>query len=221
MEAYGMQRYQVLGGPEWAAGTVRFDVMAKAAVVPSRQQMLQMVQHLLNERFSLRAHRETRELPVYVLNLARDDGRPGKQLTRTMVDCAVIRADRARKEGGDAGYLLIPPKGERPACGEIQTARPGGPNGLTLTYRAEGRTMTELSSWLSQYVGRTVLDRTGLMGEFDVEVSFHPGGERAGAPVEAVSIFTAIQEQLGLKLDSSKGPVDVMIIDSAEMPTPD
>ena len=221
IEAYGVQRYQVLGGPEWAAGTVRFDVIAKAAFVPSRPQMLQMVQRLLNERFSLRAHKETREMPVYVLSIVREDGRVGKQLNRTTVDCAAIRADRARKSG-EAGSLSSPPaKGERPVCGEIQVARPGGPNGLTLTYRAEGRTMTELSSWLSQYVGRTVLDRTGLAGEFDIEVAFQPGAERAGAPVEAVSIFTAVEEQLGLKLGSSKGPVDVIVIDSVEMPTPD
>ena len=75
IEAYGVQRYQVLGGPEWAAGTVRFDVIAKAAFVPSRPQMLQMVQRLLNERFSLRAHKEIREMPVYVLSIAREDQR--------------------------------------------------------------------------------------------------------------------------------------------------
>jgi hypothetical protein len=80
-EAYAVQRYQVADAPQWAARSVRFDVMAKAPFVPTRQQMLQMVQRLLSERFALRTRRETRELPAYTLRTARDDQCIGKQLT--------------------------------------------------------------------------------------------------------------------------------------------
>ena len=78
-----------------------------------------------------------------------------------------------------------------------------------------------MAAWLSQYAGRTVIDRTGLSGNFDIDLAFQPGADRAGAPVEAVSLFTALEEQLGLKLESTKGPVDVILIENAEMPTPD
>ncbi len=94
VDAYGVQRYQVVGGPEWARGSVRFAVMAKAPFVPSRDQMRVMVQRLLAERFALRVHHETRELPVYALGLARDDGRLGKQIARSTVDCAAMKNSR-------------------------------------------------------------------------------------------------------------------------------
>ncbi len=66
-----------------------------------------------------------------------------------------------------------------------------------------------------------MLDRTGLTGDLDIDLSFHPQAAYAGAPVESVSYFTAVEEQLGLKLDSTKGPVEVIVIDSADMPTAD
>jgi uncharacterized protein (TIGR03435 family) len=208
VDAYGVQRYQVVGGPEWARGSVRFAVMAKAPFAPSRDEMRVMLRRMLSERFALRVHRDTRELPVYELRLARDDGRLGKQITRTTVDCAALKNDPR-------------PPGARPACGELSSADPRGSAGLKILYQGSGVTIGDLSAYLSQYAGRTVLDRTGLSGAFDIELSFHPRSGFAGAPVEAISYFTAVEEQLGLKLDSAKGPVEVIVIDAADMPTPD
>lgn len=138
--------------------------MAKAPSVPSREQMRVMIQQMLRERFALRTHRETREMPVYVLSMARADGRFGEKLTRTTVDCV---------------------------------------------------------RWLSPYLGRAVVDRTGLKGDFDVELAFSPGGN-TGTPVDdTVSVYAALQEQLGLRVDPGNAAVEVLVIDSAQMPTPD
>jgi uncharacterized protein (TIGR03435 family) len=217
-DAYGLQSYQIAGGPEWVAGAVRFDVMAKASSVPTREQMRLMVQHMLRERFALRTHKESREMPIYVLRTARADGRLGAKLTRTLVDCAALEADRNRK-----GEAASPPPlraGERPVCRSLQTARPGA-SGLTLHYQGSGIDSGEFAAWLSPYLGRTVIDRTGLSGDFDIDLAFSLGGN-PGAPVdETVSIFAALPEQLGLKVDADRGPVEVLVIDSAEMPTPD
>lgn len=195
-DAYGLQRYEIAGGPEWATGSVRFDVMAKAPSVPSREQMRVMIQQMLRERFALRTHKETREMPVYVLRMARADGRLGEKLTRTTVDCAVVE------------------------CRPSQIARPR-PGGVTLVYQNKGMDSVDFVRWLSPYLGRAVVDRTGLKGDFDIDLSFSPGGN-TGTPVDdTVSIYAALQEQLGLKVDPDNAAVEVLVIDSAEMPTPD
>lgn len=218
-DAYHLQRYEIVGGPEWITGSVRFDVNAKASFVPSAEQMRLMVQQLLAERFALRAHKERREMPIYVLHLARSDGRLGPQLSRTAVDCAAIEADRKRT-GASAPLALR--ADDRPLCGSFMRGKPGS-SGITLHYQASGVASSELASWLSPYVGRAVVDRTGLMGDFDLDLAFNPDrAVAAAASLDApVSIFTAIQEQLGLKLESTRGPVDVLVIDGAQLPTPD
>jgi uncharacterized protein (TIGR03435 family) len=193
-DGYGLQRFEIVGGPEWVTGSVRFDVMATAASVPSREEMRLMVQHMLAERFALRTHREKREMPVYILRLARDDGRLGAKLTRTTEDCTS-------------------------GCPAQTIARPG-PGGLTVIHKASGIDSGELASWLAPYVGRTVINRTGLSGDFDVDLTFDPIGLTA-QPSDAPPIFAALPEQLGLRLESGREPVDVLVIDSAKMPTPD
>ena len=110
-----------------------------------------------------------------------------------------------------------------PSCAGCGLAGGGGP---TLTYRGGNITMTALASALRPYVGREVVDRTGLTGEFDFDLQFSAppavGQTDTAIPVapldDAVSVFTALQEQLGLKLESTNGPVDVMVIDGAEKP---
>jgi uncharacterized protein (TIGR03435 family) len=107
--------------------------------------------------------------------------------------------------------------------------RVSGRGGSTLTYRAGNVTMSALANALRPYVGREVVDRTGLTGEFDFDLQFSPppttGSVHAGIPVapldEAASVFTALQEQIGLKLESTRGPVELMVIDSAERPAGD
>ena len=110
----------------------------------------------------------------------------------------------------------------RPVCNSFLMARPVSGK-ITLYYKTSGITSGELAAWLSPYVRRAVLNRTTLMGDFDLDLTFAPGdADVAAAPAEdVVSIFTALEEQLGLKLEPDRAPVEVLVIDSAQLPTPD
>ena len=227
--AYRLQEFQLVGAPDWVL-SARYDITAKAdrefpPPVPggeiSPAQL--MFQSLLEERFKLTVHRETRELPMYALVVARPDGRLGPQLTPSTLDCAAINAARR------SGTPPSPPKpGERPLCG-IRI----GFGQLTGT----GFPLTNLASSLVQFVQRSVVDRTGLSGHYDFDLKWTPDQlppRPAGMPADqrirvngveidpnGPSIFTAVQEQLGLKLDAQRGPVEVLVIDHIERPTPD
>jgi bla regulator protein BlaR1 len=224
--AYGIQSFQLVGGPDWI-GSERFDIVAKAESDPPPSPpggppgpILMMVRNLLVERFKLAVHNETRDLPIYALVMARADGRLGPQFRASQVDCAAVRA-AARGRGGPP---LAPPKpGERPPCGMF-----GGFGRIA----AGGVSIAQLAMSLSPRVNRVVLDRTGLTGLYEFELEFTPdqmpqGPPPPGAPPlppidpNGPSIFTALQEQLGLKLDAQRGPVEVLIIDGVEQPTPD
>ena len=220
--AYDLQEYQIASGPGWLA-TDRFDIVAKADGAgqgdpfqaekdggPSRGQL--MLRTLLAERFKLVVHTEARELPIYALMPARSDGRFGPQMQRSPRDCDAPNADKA----GDAS-----PPGAPPPCG--MRAFPG-------TILAGGATLAELAKALSTLAGRVVLDRTGLADRFAFTLRWTPdqippGFERKASAIglppidtDGTSIFTAVREQLGLKLESQKGPVDVLVIDRAEHP---
>ena len=204
--AYRVQSFEIVGGPPWLASD-RYDIVAKAAGNATPADMLPMVQAMMAERFSLKFHRESRELPIYALMLARGDGRLGPQLKPSAVDCS----------GALRGAPPPPPAAPspRPTCG-IRIS------GATLI--AGGTTLAQLASNLSNALGRTVVDRTSLTGGYDIDLSFTP--DQTMMPPDAPpinpggpSIFTAITEQLGLKLESTKGPVQVIVIDSAEKPT--
>jgi uncharacterized protein (TIGR03435 family) len=230
INAYGLQGTQLLGAPDWIASE-RFDIAAKAdgdlgppvsRDGPSRLQLL--MRSLLAERFKLSVHREKREMPIYELVLARRDGKLGPELRPSSIDCrAIIDARKAQ------GQKPEPPKaGERPQCG----ARVGFGE-----LAAGGQPLFELIALLSSTVQRNVVDRTGLSGNFDIYLRWTPDQlprRPAGTPADqpfrmngleidpnGPSIFAALQEQLGLKLESTRGPVDVLVIDHVERPSPD
>ena len=176
---------------------------AKAADNAPLTQMLGMVRTLLADRFKLVMHRETREMPVYHLVLARRDGRLGETLTPTT--CV-------------AGPPGAPANDTRNAEGRFSCGiNRFGAGQVLLT----GNTLDALANRLGSIpsVGRTVINRTGLDGRFDVELSFTPGLPEPGA--DAVSVFTAVEEQLGLRLEAARGPVEVLVIDSVDRPLPD
>jgi uncharacterized protein (TIGR03435 family) len=222
--AYQVEDFQIDGGPKWLDSD-HFDVVAKApdgvaigpAVPGSGPGPMQlMLQSLLADRFKLTLHRETRELPVYALVPARSDGKLGPRLTPSAVDCAATGGRR----GGPPP--AAPQPGARPSCG----LRIGPGN-----FSGGGVSMAQLTQVLAQRVGRVVVDKTGLAGGYDVDLDFTPDQMPPGPPPPGVqlpridpngpSIFTALQEQLGLKLESTKGPVDVLVIDHVEPPTED
>lgn len=171
--------------------TDRFDVDAKVDHLPTPEQIRAMVQTLLTERFRLRVHVETRDEPRYALMLARRDGRLGEK-----------------------AHVAAPPNGR--SCGVLI----GG------HWLVRGCTMAEFAHRLQRIAQRIIVDKTGLTERYDLDLEFQmdipagllPPGQTA---TEGVSLFTALQEQLGLKLESERGPVDVLVIDHVEKPTAD
>lgn len=223
--AYQLQDFQIVGGPNWI-NSDHFDIVAKAeegtpveAPNPNRtgpSQIQLMIRALLAERFQLVAHNETRELPIYALVLARSDGKLGPELRKSEVDCAAMFAARGR--AGMPPPPGPPQPGERMPCG----FRIGMGN-----MSVGGAPLSQLANAMGNFLGRTVLDKTGLTGNYDANLTWtpdqmpqRPAGAPEPPPVDpnGPSIFTAVQEQLGLKLDSQKGPVAVFVIDRAERP---
>jgi uncharacterized protein (TIGR03435 family) len=212
--AFGVPRYRVVDGPAWIASD-RFQVLAKAAGSPTRAEMQLMVQQLLADRFGLVAHRESRERPTYDLVMARSDRRLGPNLKPAPVDCTpYVNGDRPPSEGPTierAGRIV-------PRCGTVLAWGNGFQSPMLL-----GRTMPQLAEYLSGQTSRDVVDKTGLSGVFDLDLTF------ATEPVtpfitqlprgDAPALLTALPEQLGLKLVSAKGAVDVLVIDHIERPS--
>lgn len=221
VNAFSLQPFQVIGGPSWI-GSDRFDIEAKGEGNATRDQLMVMLQSLLEDRFRFKYHRETREMPVFHLVTAKG----GPKLP-------------APKEGGcvTPTHLDGPPPPPRPgqpgACGGVMIMLE--PSGARM--KGGKAPMSELVRILAIILGRPVIDQTGVTTLFDVQVDFAPDPATAGlpaipaaAPIEPggpvvtadpskPSIFAALQEQLGLKLESGKGPVEVLVIDGIERPT--
>jgi uncharacterized protein (TIGR03435 family) len=224
--AYGVQPFQVLGGPAWLASE-RYDINARAEGAPTPDQMNLMLRSLLADRFKLVVHTEQRDMPIYSLVKARDDGQLGPAMTPTTIDCAASGRGRgAPPPPAAAPRAGGPPPGPLAGC-RVMIA----PGRLELT----GQPVSQLASLLGNQVGRPVFDKTGITGGYDFVLSFLPDAGRGGPvgppppgapplpPIDpdAPSLFTALQEQLGLKLESGRGPVEVVVIDSVEPPTED
>jgi uncharacterized protein (TIGR03435 family) len=212
-EAYRVRTFQITGGPDWI-GSDRFDVVAKAAtpfaltigpdgVRQPPQTPFLMLRELLKDRFKLVVHTEAREGPIYELAMARDDSRRGPQLRPPETDCAKLDPAGPPPPGG--------------FCGGIRTG----------IGRLTGRTapMRQLASVLTGVVQRQVVDRTNLPGVFDFDLEFSPmplnadAADIAASVENAISLFTALQEQLGLKLQPQRGPIDYVVIDGVEPPS--
>lgn len=205
---YQVRDLQIVDAPDWI-GNERFDVVAKASAPLKSGSVPAEARQLLAERFQLRVHNETRELPIYALVVASSDGKLGPSIQTVAVDrCpeAMARADARARSGQPP---MMPAPGQRMACGL-------GYNSGVLT--GGSISLAPLAQRLSPIVGRVVVDRTNLPGKFDFDVKWAPD---PNADSTGPSIFTALQEQLGLKLESTRGPVDVLVIDRVERPAPD
>jgi uncharacterized protein (TIGR03435 family) len=192
--AYGVHIQQIMNGPAWLASE-KFDLSAKPedAGVPDATQLRTMVQKLLVDRFSLKFHKEKKELSAYTLNV----GKNGVKM--------------AKNESGGT----LPGFGGR------------GPGAIGV----RNSTMTEFASFLqARVLDRPVVDQTGLAGKFDFTLEWRPDTAQTAAqgpnapalPPEVASrpdIFTAFQEQIGLKLESMKTPVEVFVIDQVQKPS--
>jgi uncharacterized protein (TIGR03435 family) len=214
--AYGIPQDSIsfrIAGPTWLE-TDAFDVNANVTGTWTPDQMREMMRTLLADRFRLVARAEAREMPTYALVVANQG-----QLRRSAVDEAACQARRAAIQRREPVPPPVP--GAPPICGTGRII-PGMITGV-------GQPMASLASSLAQFVGRAVTDRTQLTGLWDFQLKWTPDQipqPPPGAPPLTVdpngpSIFTALQEQLGLKLESTRGPVDVVVIDRVERPTDD
>lgn len=242
---------QIIGGPGWMESD-RYDVQATAdcsgGAIP-RERLQLMVQSMLEERFQLKAHMETRELPIYNLLVAKDGPKIKPSEDQTPMPFLAAGPPRPCDSTSTAAAPPAPPPpppggrgfpfdpGSPPPRGSVRMM--SSPTGMTL--QATAMPIANMVGLLQQQLGRTIVDKTDLKGLFDFKLTYSPeglsdplfgrggplppsGGAPAGpSPVPAAadpvpSIFTAIQE-LGLRLESSKGPVEVLVIESVQKPT--
>jgi uncharacterized protein (TIGR03435 family) len=213
---------QIVGAPAWA-GTDMFEIIAKTDPSRTPDEMRLMARALLAERFKLALHTEMRDVPAYMLVLAREDRKPGAGLSAPAIDCDAYRAAVARGERTPSGPN---PFGDRLHCAAVvmpamdHTRRvPGADTRLT----AGGTPIAGVLNLIANQVRRPVIDRTGLTGVFDIELQFTSRPLAASAADDAESgpaFITALREQLGLKLEEGTAAVEVIVIDRAEPPSP-
>jgi uncharacterized protein (TIGR03435 family) len=200
--AYGLQPFQASGGPPWV-DSARYDIVARPKSRPKLDEIPMMLQALLADRFHLALHRETKELPIYALVVARTAGKLGPN----MKESACIRPETP----------TAPELGKGPSCGFMRMARG--------SLQTTGVPLDQFVVSVSRMVGRKVVDKTGLMGGFDMTLEWtadqatQPIGDELKSSADGLSIFAALQEQLGLKMESQKGPVEIFVIDRAEKPS--
>jgi uncharacterized protein (TIGR03435 family) len=216
--AYGVQPFQLVGGPAWMSE--RYQIDAKADGNANRDRMFLMLRSLLEERFQLKTHRETRDLPVYALVAAKG----GVRLPPPKEGSCVDSAADASPEWVGGGRMAAP--------GEVEPVKVRcGSAGVSLNTagaRIQGGkvAMPELVRMLSRVLGRSVIDRTQVTGLFDLQLDFLTDETTPNMPppppdssMSGPSISQALRQQLGLQLESTKGPVDVMVVDRAERPS--
>jgi uncharacterized protein (TIGR03435 family) len=207
--AYNVMPYELFG-PDWM-GSERYNIEAKVPARATRAQFLVMLQNLLAERLHLKVHRETREMPLYDLVIAKN----GSKLRDVAADGS---------EGGDKPTQL--PSRTFDASG-FPTLPPGNQSymrmiavkgGMAASKRGHAESMEQLITMLSVQLRIPVKDATGLKGKFDYTLQWISPNEAASADAQpdGPTLFEAVQQQLGLKLESKKGPVEVLVVDHAD-----
>ena len=207
--AYPAQSSEIINMPEWFT-TDRYDITARIVGKPTREQEQELWRMLFAERMKLKVHYEMREQPTYDLVLARSDGRLGPNLKPAQIDCAA-RAQLAAKGSALAPLPPMPANGV-PPCGMMSSGS---------AIRAGGTTMANLARSIAGAAGRIVVDKTGLTGGFDLTLEFAQQRGPDPPPEDRPSLFTALQEQLGLKLEPGRSPVQFAVIDYVEKPVVD
>jgi len=205
--AFTIKNPEIAGLPDWATRE-RYDVIATVAAEPSREQEAVMLRELLADRFKYRGHMEQREQSVFALVIARPERPLPSSLQRLSVSCAELDAARRRGETVTPEPL---PNGERP-CGYSINA------GAQTVMISRGITMSRLADSLGNAAGRVVIDRTGLAGDYAFTLTYDLA-RTDGAITDTPTVFTALPEQLGLKLEPARAPVDTLVIDQIERPT--
>lgn len=237
MTAYNKQPFEIVGGTPWWNSN-KFDITAKAEDGSATlDQMRVMLQGLLAERFKLKSHVETREVPTYALVLARGDGRLGPKMKASTDTCPDFKEQQQKmleaiaKGGVSALQSMLGKPGENKPCSMTQI--PPTPANPGLGFKGTGQSLDLLVLLLTQLSGRPVINKTGLTGAYDFELTislqtlqaiYQELGVTLPLPPnlpEGPALMTTVQEDLGLKLDSQRAPSEVLVVDGAELPTPD
>jgi uncharacterized protein (TIGR03435 family) len=237
---YAVPEMRVIGGPNWVESE-RYDIEAKSPDGPGAP-LQPMLQAMLEDRFKLKVHRETRDMQVYELVVAK--GGLKMKLSEDQTPPAPLNPVPTGDRGagrGEAGQFTrgpVPGPGGAPGAGPFGAGpRPRGTSGRgsingRMTFEGSAIPIQPLLTTIQNMVDRPVIDKTGLSGLFDIKLEWVPGAEAPPSPFgpnpnappppppddAATSIYTALQEQLGLRLESAKGPVEVVVIDSAQKP---
>lgn len=230
-QAYDIKDYQITGGPSWLT-TERYDIVAKADTPNLDRETLRVcLQSLLAERFKLQIHRETKELPIYSLVV----GKAGHKLK---VSETQPSKDAQPPDPSKAGQTGAVGTGVGVGSG-ARVSGPGGPGpGGAMMRMGRGQLnaqmvpVSSIAAMLAQQLGRPVVDRTDIKGNFDFSLQWTPDETQRGGgfggmdrPATEVplpsdpsgpSLFTAVQDQLGLRLEATKGPVEILVIDRIE-----
>ena len=214
----------------------KYDIVAKAtgSATLGQKELQPLLQSLLIERFQLKSHLEARDMAHYDLVLARGDGRLGPELKPSKSDCSNIdelNAKRAEAVARGDFASIMPKPGEFLPC-TISPNIANGPQNISM--HGDGQEIKTLVDMLSQFTGKYVRDKTGLTGRYDFDMKLDMQTlmglvQKLGINVptpnlpqtDGSSVMTVLNEQLGLKLESTRGPVDVLVIDSVQAPTPD
>jgi uncharacterized protein (TIGR03435 family) len=219
-QRFAFDMRETIGGPPWI-DQARFDVIVQTGSGAPRvdadgfpSETFAMIRAMLAERFRLVTHNEQRETPIYRLVAARQGSSLGPGLRRVNVDCSTAMTTQA------AGKGLPQRDGRGPDCTF------GGPPG---SLHGNAVTLDMIARVIGRQLNRHTVNATGIDGYFDLDLTFSPElvqslpgrapGDPLPAPTDAPSIFTAVQEQLGLRLEAARGRVDVLVVDRAEMPT--
>jgi uncharacterized protein (TIGR03435 family) len=206
LSAYDVRNYQV-SGPEWL-DSLRFDIVATVPDGATKEQFQSMLRNLLATRFKVTVHRESKELPIYALLMSKN----GPKVKATVDDGAL-----AGGPPGEQLAMIQPVEGKDgfpalalPAPGLVSETKNG-----RARVTAKETPISKFADLLSGILGRPVVDMTGLTGNYSFVVYFTPEDRNADGGSDP-SIFGALQEQLGLRLDARKGPVELLVIDHAE-----
>ena len=200
LAAYDAASFRVAGGPEWIRSE-QYDVQTRAGDAATIDETRAMLRRLLEERFGLRTRVVSREVPVYILTLSRRGESVGPTLRPSSLTSCV-----------DRGPLPINvPLGAPPSCGRLV-----GNVGHLSGWRVP---IDLLTARLEKLVDRPVLNVTELSGQFDVNLQWE--SDAASVNSEKPGLFTALVEQLGLRLEATRGAADILVIESVEPPTTD
>jgi uncharacterized protein (TIGR03435 family) len=240
--AYKLDDEQIVGGPDWQLSD-KFDINANAPAdgTMTEDSLRERLRTLLADRFKLKTHMETREFNVSALVLADKDGKLGPNLKPSTADCS-NQAEQAAAAQKVAQEAQRNPAGALAAmaqlkCGIIPMPQIGTGGAPTIMLKGMGQPIANMVKVINQLLGRSVVDKTGLTGTYDFEMEMPLDAEMltrvarqigVNLPVggnlpqyDGPALGTILQERLGLKLDSQKAPIEVLVIDSAEMPAAD